>query len=490
MAGDSVIFNTRQRALSGDVNDLQSIQTRELADVIAMRTASAVITDATPNLTQRRNVVLGGLNVIAAGTDVVVSEGVLAQYSTTIVPTPGAYDSGERIAFQRGSANVAVPNPGSDTTYLLEAQMADVVTLTQTRDIFDPGTQAFIPTSVPVRTERQVTYRFRAGTATNAPAVDSEWVPLAIVFRPSGAPPANNAEIWDCRPLANAIESVRGTVLPAVDLGAVRVTRRRLETVSTIAAGSANLRMDFEGIDIVFGERLFARQSGASIAVSALPQSTLAAGLVYVYLYNGLGRPITNRVTGMVHRGLPVLSNVAPTKGGYNSANITLVQPPGSTWGYDVVGAGSAICVGAFVWTGAIVVPMVLGEDGAKLFSATALLAYSGAIGGGGATNFNLAGFVPADARFADVRADFPATLSAAQDTIAAVIDQATGPGLITRGGSDNVYGVHMGVDYLLGDSITFEDLPVGNLLTFRLDTDYSATQPSGVNLAVTGWRY
>lgn len=490
MAGDSVIFNTRQRALSGDVNDLQSIQTRELADVIAMRTASAVITDATPNLTQRRNVVLGGLNVIAAGTDVVVSEGVIAQYSTTIVPTPGPYDSGERIAFQRGSANVPVPNPGSDTTYLLEAQMADVVTLTQTRDIFDPGTQTFIPTSVPVRTERQVTYRFRAGTATDAPAVDSEWVPLAIVFRPSGAPPASNAEIWDCRPLANGNDGLRMSALPANELGGARVLRRRLETLSILgAAASPNVRIDFEAIDAT-GERLFVRQSGASVAVTALPQSILSAGLVYIYLFSGRGRPISNRVSGVMHRGLPVLSMVAPTKGGLNSAVITLVQPGGSTWGFDAIDPGEAVCVGALVWTGTTVVPMVIDENGAQVYSGTALQAYFGAIGGGGATNFSLVGFAPVDARVANIRADFPATLSAAQNTLCAVIGQGTAPGGLTRGGGDNVYAYARAVDYLLGDTVFMTDLPCGITTAFRLDTDYSATQPSGVAIAVTGWRY
>lgn len=491
MAGDSVNFSTRQRALSGDVNDLQSMATRQLADVLEHLAAEQVINDATPNAEQRTSAVIGGLTVVPAGADVLVAAGSLTQYSSGMLPVPGPYDSAQRIAIQRAAVAVTAPNPGSDTTYLLEAQMVDVVTLTQTRDIFDPGTQTFVPTSVPVRTERQIQYRFRAGTTTAAPAVDGQWVPIAIVFRPAGAPPTSAANIWDCRPLLAARESVHGAIVPVAEYGAPRILRRRLETVSTIAVGSAALRLDFEAVEPLAGERLFARHSGASVAISALPQSTLgAASLVYVYLYGGQGRPITNRVAGVMHRGLPVLSNVAPTKSGLNSGVITLVQPGGSTWGFDTCPAGTAVCVGAFVNNGGVAVPMTLGEDGAELYSGTALQPYFGAIGVGGATNFDVSGFVPADARFVDLRIDLTGAGAASADTILAIIDQATAPGGVAGGAGSNVYAMARKVDMSVNSTVFLRGIPVGIQTAFRLDTDYSATQPAGVAIAVTGWRY
>lgn len=491
MAGDSVIFNTRERAVSSDWNDAQALQTRELADAVRwLQQLSWQQPTGSANLAIDRQAVLGGLIPSASGSDVVISPGALAQFSSSIVPVPGALDSGERVAYARAAEAVAAPAPGSDTVYLLEAQMVDVVTLTTTRDILDTAAipPVFVPTLVNKRTERRITYRFRAGTATAAPAADSAWVPIAVVWRLAGGGAVAAADVWDCRPLAGARDgfAVLGSI--PTERGGGRVTRRRLETVGTIASSSARLRFDFAAIDNE-GERLFARVTDPTgVSIADLPQSTLASGsIAYFYLAtDNTGRAISNRIAGVAHRGMLLVSNVAPTKQGLNDATITLVH--GATpWGLDSVAPGHAICVGAVRFVAGVVNPCTIGESDAVIVS-RALVAYGAAPDAAGRTNFDLAGFVPADARIARVRVYIiGAGTGAGADRFVTITDQATAGTPDPQ--SAQVYW-HGSLDYSENTAFFDCDLPVGIQTTFRLNTSHATTQPPSVQIDVVGWRY
>ena len=199
---DNVDFNNLERALSSDLDNAQSIEARFLADLLAQVFATKTTTTGAGVPTNAvADRVLGGLIASVSGTAnaVDVGLGALVQNSASIVPVPGTFDSSYRMAINRTLQTIAAPAPGGNTYYLLEAQMADVITSTQNRDIFNTVTGLFVPTAVTKITERQIALQFRAGTASAAPAPQADWVPLAVVFRVAGGGPVAAADIIDVR---------------------------------------------------------------------------------------------------------------------------------------------------------------------------------------------------------------------------------------------------------------------------------------------------
>lgn len=488
MAGDKVEFNTRERAVSGDLNDAQALATRQLADVLRYSLQLERVQTSTPNVGSDRNVVLGGLIPSASGSDIAISPGALAQYSAGMLPVPGSLDSGERVAFLRSATSIACPVPGADTVYLLEAQMVDVVTLSTTRDVLDPGPPpVFVPTTVNKRIERQITFRFRAGTATAAPAADAEWVPIAIVWRLSGAGAVAAADVWDVRPLAGSFETVGPVSVSAIDIAPGRAELRKLETVGTIASSSPNLRFEFRARD-ARGNMLFARNTDASVSIASLPQDTLTSGqLAYFYLVRDESdRVMGNRIPGVAHRGMLVVSNVAPTKGGVNSGVITLNH--GATpWGFDTVLSGRGVCVGCVRYVAGVINPIVIANDEARTVTRT-LQAIGGPPTAGGLTDFSFAGIVPTDARIVRVRLYvISAGGVGGPDFIATITDQATGGTPDPQ--SVSVYW-HGTLNYAENTTWFDIDLPVGIATSFRLNTSAASTQPASIQLDVVGWVY
>ena len=120
------------------------------------------------------------------GNDVSVAAGVLLQDSATLTPVPGSLDSNYRVGINRVATIVAMPAPGGTTFYLIEGQVYELTTTTESRDILDPATGNFVPTNVPKQRERRVQFQVVAGGADAPAPSGGEWVPIAIVRRPGG----------------------------------------------------------------------------------------------------------------------------------------------------------------------------------------------------------------------------------------------------------------------------------------------------------------
>ena len=195
MAGDdNIVFNTRERPLSTDQNNLQALTARSRADSLA-----AMLADSDTGA--RRDMVLGGLLVTANGTNVDISAGVLVQESATIPVAPGALDSNYRFGTTRSTTTLAAPSPVGDTFYLLQAQVSNIVALNENRDVLDPNTGNFVPTPVDKRVERRITFSFKTGTVSVVPVADADNIPIAAIFRPGGGGAVSAADIRDMRPL-------------------------------------------------------------------------------------------------------------------------------------------------------------------------------------------------------------------------------------------------------------------------------------------------
>lgn len=348
MAGaDNVQFNTLERALSGDVNDLQSMAARELSDILREVFGARAFAPAATPIESPRSVVLGGLEISPSGADIVVAAGALAQEAPALAPVPGALDSPYRLAVNRVTETIVGPAPGVETFYLLEAQMVNVVTSSQVRDIFNPATNLFTPTPVDKLLERQIDFQLVAGAAGNAPApTGTPWVPVAIVRRPGGGGPVLATDLIDVRPMWDAIESTERDVF-AGDI--TRQLDRKFITIGVPGGAASNLVV-LEAEARVLGQRLWYHSSlsiDPTLAVYVDPTTILAADTwFYLYLVSWQGlAAVDPRTAGQTGKGLLVLSGVFPFAQGSvsNGAALTLPAP----YGVATVAAGGATVVAA-----------------------------------------------------------------------------------------------------------------------------------------------
>ncbi len=204
MAGDKVVFHTNQRALSDDINDLQAMSSRTLADFIGQLAAVRMIASTGGFDTQPQSVTMGLEIRAGGGNTVVVLPGILAQFSGSHPAVPEEFESLQRIGVSRANVALVVPVVAS-TYYLLEARVVDVATLTESRDIFNTTTEVFTPTSVQTRGERRLEFQLVAGSGGNLPPFSGgTWVPLHIFNTDAvGALPQipiTNGYQFDCRP--------------------------------------------------------------------------------------------------------------------------------------------------------------------------------------------------------------------------------------------------------------------------------------------------
>lgn len=348
MAGsDNVIFNTRERPLSTDQNRHQALMARTIADLFRYAFGSRTFTTGANPTEAPRNVVVGGLTVTPNGNNVDVRAGALMQDSSSLLPVPGTYDSDYRIAINRQAEMVSMPSPAGETFYLLEAQMERVVTLTESRDILDPGSGNFVATLVDKIAERQIAFQVVAGSGGNAPAPSGgDWVPIAVVRRPGGGGgPVAATDVYDVRPMWDAtIQDNRDQFdeSPAGKRG-----DRYLRTVSVPGSFSDQIHLSAEAF--VKGQRLWFFHDGAFDVTAATykPASVSLTADTWYYLYlvpwQGLG-VVDPRDADQAGKGILVLSDVATAQGECLNASALTLPPP---FAVATVPANGAVCVAA-----------------------------------------------------------------------------------------------------------------------------------------------
>lgn len=342
---DGVIFNTLERATSGDQNDLQSMKDRMIADRLREQFGRHNWTVGLP-IDVPENVVLGGLEVSPSGTDVLIAAGAMVQDSATVLPVPGPLDSDYRLGILRAAATETPPAPL--VWHLLEAQVDRVVTLTTTRDIYDPGTETFIPTpGVDKQEERRITFQWISGTAANIPApTGGDWVPIAAVDQTGVgllvADIIDMRPMWD-RDLAKTRDSLTG--------GTLLASRgdRRVRTTATPLVVSNLVTIEAE----VFADpqRLFFIDFGTDVTSADFAEVALVLAAdtkYYVYLapWSGLG-PVDQRSAIRFTRGVLVLSDTPPSSQGLSRNSLALTLPPPFTT--VVVPPGDAVCVASLL---------------------------------------------------------------------------------------------------------------------------------------------
>lgn len=354
---DHVVINVRERPLSTDIMDAESLMHRVVLDGLMYGNAAEFPgqdNTNTPNLLYRNLCV--GLQVRSpgVGTTVSVSAGALYQKSATLAPTPGSLDSPYRVGFNRTSLAVTLPVPASTTFYLLEAQVSESITSTS-RDIMDPASGNFVSTAVPKRKTYGITTQWTAGTTTNYPTpTGGDWVVLCGIKVDNTGSHTGQVGVVDMRPLIGGLATPnRGTWTHG--------ERPLIGTPLQIIGGSLYLTVDravaagLTNTDVNGGLVMHCRPNdtltGFDPATIKEPATIYSAdGVYYIYLcpWNGLtpgtlGDGVSGYGSG---RGLLLISSTPPssstTNPGYNSAGLSLYAPFAAT----TIATGSVPCVG------------------------------------------------------------------------------------------------------------------------------------------------
>lgn len=360
---DREVFNSLERALSGDINDLQSMATRQLADVVQflMAKRNTLLTGGAVD-TQPRSVT-GGLSIrsVGGGTQIELQVGFLGQFSTTWPAVPGPLESAMRLGYNRSALTLTLPGTPTQAV-LLEARVVDVVTLNTFRDVFDVPTQTFIPTAIDKRVERQIQTQFVEAAFPLLPGFSGNpWVPL-FVFNTDGAGQTDlitTGTNYDFRPdmqdILGGADQIRGTYSPIQDEGVVSqaaLNTSRPGANGDTATGLATVGGNFAG-RIGDMEFRFRDQAASVLPFSAagfvLANDTLAHVYLLPLVASGIETAPWNTSAGGIaslRKGVLHLSSVQPANGGrVNSATIT---PNAAAFAnFDAVPAGRAMYVGS-----------------------------------------------------------------------------------------------------------------------------------------------
>jgi len=399
---DHNLITVREKPLSTDINDIQALTGRSLVEVLQYILYNERISLTNPLETSGpEGYVLGGLTVSGSGANASISPGVLLQNNAALLPAPGPLDSNSRLAIQRSVVLEPAPTPGADTYYLLEARMTEVVVTSPTRDVLDPVSGNFVATVVPKLHERRLEFQWRAGTVNAAPATMVGWIPLAVIFRPAAGGNVLTSHVQDARPLFDFASKVAiGELSPVTR--SVEFTRSYLATQSRIP-GDNSLLIRFDMVVRDSSGRVVVAKSDGFVDVSLFDRQTgitfpgAANAVKYLYLAHG-PHPVSNRYTGVAHRGFLVVSDVAPSLDNVNSAAIAVVGVAGGS-----IGQGSAVCIGVLRSNGTGWYPM--SQVGRRVAVYRLATTPSGAI-----PSLTFAGDVPANAKIIDCRLN--ATLS------------------------------------------------------------------------------
>lgn len=204
-------FNTRERAVSTDFNQLQQFASQERNDMIAALLAPSK--DKLAGLGQ--SVSYSGANTPLPG---FVLDGLLAVVDNvgSVLINPGVLfgrpsdatdsnDSSWVMVADAGITSTGVLTIAANATSyprvdVIECAIVQSTVTTASRDIYNPTTGLFVASVVTKVTKPVLSYRVRQGTAGVAPGYASGYMPLCVAVLQPGTDLAK-VDFYDCRPL-------------------------------------------------------------------------------------------------------------------------------------------------------------------------------------------------------------------------------------------------------------------------------------------------
>lgn len=198
MASDAPMVNqrTRERWLSTKYNRGNDLMMRNMLEML-----HALMSDGT----QRSGIIAGMQVSVVGGTmDVSIAAGLGELYDSSVSSPDSTHRWMELAASTTATADAAdATNPRWD---VVEVQPGTQDT-NVSRDIYDPTTNTFTPSSGVDERTSSPTFRVRAGTAAASPVLPagvSGWIPLAYVYVPATAGSLTATDVIQCRPMLAA----------------------------------------------------------------------------------------------------------------------------------------------------------------------------------------------------------------------------------------------------------------------------------------------
>ncbi len=400
----SMVINTAERAISTDINRLQSFQTKGLmeasrylmdvlysnqgivgADGASLNNADDVgaasmgleqITTGTPLAGE----IIGGLCVVPqVGTlGLGITPGVLFCISPDVAQTSD--DSVYKYVQDPGglplvtgltmTANVG----GTPRIDVIECQpQPNPHPETDNRDVFNPTTALFTASTVQKSAGDTMLYRVRLGTGgAGFPGVVSGWLPLAVALVPASTSTNDAMTFWDVRPLVSdrifGVSNVDRdmpypTLLTFSALGGVADTDM-VGGIAEVQFGNARaggrIQRGSPGVDYTQPYCDFFDPSNQEAGLSLAPVTT---ALIFYYLCFPFGLPRWARYTdyqdlrGRVPRnprGIPMLSKVPPVHV-YATNSAAIVFPAVFGFNGAACAIGDAVCFGAATYQGGFI---------------------------------------------------------------------------------------------------------------------------------------
>lgn len=334
---DNVVWNDFEQVTSDDLNDLQSLSGRLISETVR---AMARQWSEEGNPTERTSFgIASGLKIASGGTSIIsVGTGLLAQQGVTPsppdVPTPEALDSSVRVGLLLSSEALTVPSRGVDTYWLVQGRVERAVTLSESREIFNPSTGLPSPQTVDKRQESQVVVELKEGTTTTIPAPDTGWVRVGAAL----VTVAGSIVTGATHQLATQFSDLAPHIMDTGVTNRTSFVHRSTNEVGEVSIGS---QISFSAE--LNGRKAWIQNNGFKSLRDALfidtndTGSTSTDGLWwYLYLcaptdYMPSNMYSSGSGTAFDHRGLLIASRTRPTKGGLASADLGIPLPIGGT---------------------------------------------------------------------------------------------------------------------------------------------------------------
>lgn len=348
--GKREVINTRERAVSTDINRAQAFNKADLvwalahmfdafgSDTLTSGGLASLATDGTAS--PMRAQILSGLTAIpdVGSADLEILQGVMIGAAQTA--TYPADDSVYKIAFEPGITGLSMiaNSSGSAQLQVVEVQFADSTLETLSRDIYNTTTGLFSASSVPKVVITKLIAQVRSMTLSGGFTPSAGWLPLMLAIVPDGATIWDNCPyIWDVRPLiedkAQSFGRMLHSVVPHLNAG---------QNIFSIEFNTTRLNGRVEAINFD------GRKIGGDLAYDTtvfyldMTSSDLGPGTggltanrpYYMYLCTPYALPRWCRYTSVAAgfrvpgklRGIPVITTVAPVPvTNLSSANVPAV---------------------------------------------------------------------------------------------------------------------------------------------------------------------
>jgi len=198
-----IVINTRERAVSSDINRLQAFAADERMELARYWLGEPTLYEVPSSKNLITNsLVLNGLLVRPdPDTHVTIDPGAMITVDPSLA---GADDNDVVMAVSKSGLTTTtlafVPNvSGSTRIDVFECRPAAETPETSNRDIYDPATGLFSPSSI--NKVQQLGLEFRVRNGAPGLADDTDWLPLAVAFVKTTDTGYSTCDFFDVRPI-------------------------------------------------------------------------------------------------------------------------------------------------------------------------------------------------------------------------------------------------------------------------------------------------